>query len=223
MGSNPATAKRSALKGKKELWNMSNYEPEVPSPQRWEMSRRRLLRNLGVAAVAVPFAGALTEALTDMPADASPRERFLAGKRGREQLRLPERVRHAPVVQVYVRQPRDDEHVLHGDDLRAPGRRQHSGHPDPAVDGFGELDRCPDGHGLQHGRRRQRGRHRHHPDRPGRLQHPGQQRPGQRYTGRRLQRRRGRQQQDVLRRAEQPHRRCRGSGEDRGQRAGQER
>jgi simple sugar transport system substrate-binding protein len=45
------------------------------------MSRRRLLRNLGVAAVAVPFAGALTEALTDMPADASPRERFLAGKR----------------------------------------------------------------------------------------------------------------------------------------------
>ena len=60
---------------------MSNYEPEVPSPQRWEMSRRRLLRNLGVAAVAVPFAGALTEALTDMPADASPRERFLAGKR----------------------------------------------------------------------------------------------------------------------------------------------
>ena len=43
--------------------------------------RRRLLRNLGGAAIALPFAGVLTEALTDMPANASPRERFLAGKR----------------------------------------------------------------------------------------------------------------------------------------------
>jgi simple sugar transport system substrate-binding protein len=58
-----------------------NNQADEPSPQQFEMSRRRLLRNLGAAAVAVPFAGVLTEALTDMPANASPRERFLAGKR----------------------------------------------------------------------------------------------------------------------------------------------
>ncbi len=59
----------------------NNDHVDEPSPQQWEMSRRRLLRNLGAAAVAVPFAGVLTEALNDMPANASPRERFLAGKR----------------------------------------------------------------------------------------------------------------------------------------------
>ncbi len=58
-----------------------NNQADEPSPQQFEMSRRRLLRNLGAAAVAVPFAGVLTEALTDMPANASPRERFLAGQR----------------------------------------------------------------------------------------------------------------------------------------------
>jgi simple sugar transport system substrate-binding protein len=58
-----------------------NNQADEVSPQQFEMSRRRLLRNLGAAAVAVPFAGVLTEALTDMPANASPRERFLAGKR----------------------------------------------------------------------------------------------------------------------------------------------
>jgi simple sugar transport system substrate-binding protein len=40
-----------------------------------------MLKNLGVAAATVPFAGALTEMLTDMPANASPRERFAAGQR----------------------------------------------------------------------------------------------------------------------------------------------
>jgi len=59
----------------------TNQQGDGPSPKQWEMSRRRLLRNLGAAAVAVPFAGAITTALTDMPAEASPRERFLAGKR----------------------------------------------------------------------------------------------------------------------------------------------
>jgi simple sugar transport system substrate-binding protein len=58
-----------------------NNRADEISPQQWEMSRRRLLRNLGAAAVAVPFAWALTEALTDMPANASTQERFLAGKR----------------------------------------------------------------------------------------------------------------------------------------------
>ena len=56
-------------------------QADGPSPQQWEISRRRMLRNLGAAAAAVPFAGFLTEALTDMPANASPRERSLAGKR----------------------------------------------------------------------------------------------------------------------------------------------
>ncbi len=58
-----------------------NSQEDGPSPQQWEISRRRMLRNLGAAAAAVPFAGFLTEALTDMPANASPRERALAGKR----------------------------------------------------------------------------------------------------------------------------------------------
>ncbi len=58
-----------------------NNQADEPSPQQWEMSRRRLLRNLGGAALALPFAAVLTEGLTDMPANASPRERFLAGKR----------------------------------------------------------------------------------------------------------------------------------------------
>lgn len=59
--------------------------PENPqenvNSERWEISRRRMLRNLGAAAAAVPFAGALAEMLTDMPANASPRERFAAGQR----------------------------------------------------------------------------------------------------------------------------------------------
>jgi simple sugar transport system substrate-binding protein len=59
----------------------NNSQEDGPSPQKWEISRRRMLRNLGAAAAAVPFAGFLTEALTDMPANASPRERALAGKR----------------------------------------------------------------------------------------------------------------------------------------------
>jgi simple sugar transport system substrate-binding protein len=60
---------------------MPKHEADEPSPERWEMSRRRLLRNLGVAAAAVPFAGALTDMLTDMPASASPKERAAAGQR----------------------------------------------------------------------------------------------------------------------------------------------
>jgi len=60
---------------------MPKYEAKEVSPQRWEMSRRRLLRNLGIGAAAIPFAGALTEMLTDMPAEASMKERVSAGKR----------------------------------------------------------------------------------------------------------------------------------------------
>ncbi|MGH9105204.1 MAG: substrate-binding domain-containing protein [Acidimicrobiales bacterium] len=60
---------------------MPDNPQEDVSRERWELSRRRMLRNLGVAAAAVPFAGALTEMLTDMPANASPRERVAAGER----------------------------------------------------------------------------------------------------------------------------------------------
>jgi simple sugar transport system substrate-binding protein len=60
---------------------MPENPQEKVSPERWEMSRRRMLRGLGVAAATVPFAGALTEMLTDMPASASPAERKAAGQR----------------------------------------------------------------------------------------------------------------------------------------------
>jgi len=60
---------------------MPKNPQENVSPERWEMSRRRMLRNMGMAAAAVPFAGALTEMLTDMPAHASPTERLAAGQR----------------------------------------------------------------------------------------------------------------------------------------------
>jgi simple sugar transport system substrate-binding protein len=60
---------------------MPKQEPTEMSPQKWEMSRRRLLRNIGVGAAAVPFLGAVTEMLQDMPAEASPKERFAAGQR----------------------------------------------------------------------------------------------------------------------------------------------
>ena len=60
---------------------MSENPQEKVSPERWELSRRHMLRDLGVAAAAVPFVGALTEMLTDMPANASTRERVAAGQR----------------------------------------------------------------------------------------------------------------------------------------------
>jgi simple sugar transport system substrate-binding protein len=60
---------------------MTNTYREDVSPERWELSRRRVLRGLGAFAATVPFAGALTEMLTDMPANASPRERYAAGQR----------------------------------------------------------------------------------------------------------------------------------------------
>ena len=55
-------------------------DEEVP-PERFEVSRRRFLRNAGAVAASVPFAGFLTETLMDMPANASTRERVAAGRR----------------------------------------------------------------------------------------------------------------------------------------------
>ncbi len=60
---------------------MANDEPGEVSPERFEVSRRRFLRNVGVTAAAVPFAGFLADTLIDMPANASTRERVSAGRR----------------------------------------------------------------------------------------------------------------------------------------------
>ena len=73
-----------------------NSQEDGPSPQQWEISRRRMLRNLGAAAAAVPFAGFLTEALTDMPANASPREQVLGRQAGGRQLHFRDPLRFAP-------------------------------------------------------------------------------------------------------------------------------
>ena len=59
---------------------MPNNENEV-SAERFEVSRRRFLRNVGAAAAAVPALGLLAEGLLDMPAGASTAERAAAGRR----------------------------------------------------------------------------------------------------------------------------------------------
>lgn len=59
---------------------MPAAEGSDASPERWEWSRRRFLRNVGAAA-ALPALGALAEGLWDMPASASPRERAAAAGR----------------------------------------------------------------------------------------------------------------------------------------------
>lgn len=60
---------------------MPNYETREVSPREFEVSRRRFLRNVGVAAASVPLLGGLVEALSDMPAGASQKERIAAARR----------------------------------------------------------------------------------------------------------------------------------------------
>lgn len=60
---------------------MGKFEPSEVPPEKFEISRRRFLRNVGVAAATVPFAGFVVDTLMDMPAGASERERRLAGQR----------------------------------------------------------------------------------------------------------------------------------------------
>jgi simple sugar transport system substrate-binding protein len=43
-------------------------------PRKWDLSRRRFLRNTGLAAASIPMLGGLTEVLSQVPADASPRD-----------------------------------------------------------------------------------------------------------------------------------------------------
>src|SRR5271155_3599663 len=44
-------------------------------PRRWEGSRRRFLRNAGAAALSIPMLGGLVETLSEVPADASTRDK----------------------------------------------------------------------------------------------------------------------------------------------------
>ena len=121
-------------------------------------------------------------------------------------------LRQPPEVQVRDGQPRDDELVLHGDDLRNPGCMC----PDRllvSVDRLGDLDRLPDGLGVQHRDRREGERHRVLPDRQHRLQQARRHGARPRHPRDRLQRRRlgGRPEQPAgLRRPEQPDRRSGG-------------
>ncbi len=60
---------------------MPNYDENEVSTEQFELSRRRFLRNIGLAAAAVPALGMLTEGLLDMPASASVAERAAASRR----------------------------------------------------------------------------------------------------------------------------------------------
>src|SRR6202044_854837 len=42
--------------------------------QKWQVSRRRFLRNTGMAAASIPLLGGLTDVLSQVPADASGRD-----------------------------------------------------------------------------------------------------------------------------------------------------
>ena len=44
-------------------------------PRKWEVSRRRFLRNASAAAVSIPLLGGIVESLSEVPADASTRDR----------------------------------------------------------------------------------------------------------------------------------------------------
>ena len=81
------------------------------------------------------------------------------------------RLRQPSEVPLRDGQPRDDELVLHGDDLRHPGRVRHHRLLVP-VDRLDELDRRPDGLGVQQRHRRQGERHRVLPDRQHRRSTP---------------------------------------------------
>ena len=54
---------------------MPEPEPVEVDPRRWEGSRRRFLRNAGAAALSIPMLGGLVETLSEVPADASTRDK----------------------------------------------------------------------------------------------------------------------------------------------------
>ena len=105
--------------------------------EQWEFSRRRFLRYAGGAAAAGSAYAGLAGLLGAEGANAAS-----AGARKQRHRVL----REPPEVQVRDGQPRDDELVLHGDDLRAPGRLRHHRLLVP-VDRLDDLDRQRDGLG----------------------------------------------------------------------------
>ena len=129
--------------------NMATDGHDEISKEQREFSRRRFLRRAGVAAAAHT---ALRRPDRDPDRAGSERGDLQAQQRQRD-------LRQPPEVQVRDGQSRDDELVLHGDDLRDPGCMR----PDRllvSVDRLGELCRLPDGRGLQHRDRREGERHR---------------------------------------------------------------
>ena len=89
----------------------SDRQDEVHDEQR-EVSRRRFLKHAGLAAAAVPLYGGLADILAEQGAGAATYKRnsdnaFFASH---------------PKYQLRDGEPRHDELVLHGDDLRLPGR-----------------------------------------------------------------------------------------------------
>ena len=178
---------------------MGKFEPHEVDPKQYEVSRRRFLRNAGIAAASVPFLGGMVDVLS---------ERGAGAQTFRDESH-PLFASHPAYKFTFV------NHVTTNTFFTATqyGLQDAAtilGIPTPqwtGSHGFGGL-----GHGQRHRRRdrRQGERHRHDDHRPEGVQHPGRPRAQPRHPGRRLQRRRARQQPDVLHRSEQPHRRCRG-------------
>lgn len=60
---------------------MSKFEPREVDPRRWELSRRRFIRNAGIAAASIPMLGGLFEAVTELPSGATTKDKVAAGRR----------------------------------------------------------------------------------------------------------------------------------------------
>ncbi len=60
---------------------MTEHNGNEADPRKWELSRRRFLRNAGMAAASIPILGGIAEVLSEVPADASVRDRMRITRR----------------------------------------------------------------------------------------------------------------------------------------------
>ena len=181
---------------------MAKFEPQEVEPRKYEVSRRRFLRNAGMVA-SVPFLGGLAEILG---------ERGASAQTYRDESH-PLFASHPPYKFTFV------NHVTTNPFFTATqyGLQDAArilGIPTPQWTGSTGLGSLGHGERDRHRDRREGERHLHHPHRPDSVQYPGRPGPGHRHSGCRVQRRRAREQPNVLHRTEQPHRRCRCSGAD---------